>query len=152
MQNCDGEMRRRSKTKESNSFSRLGSGHAQAAKSDDASAEQRRGLLVVDFVRKRKNEIGPSDSEFSIAAIDRVASKGRFVTQIFLIMFAIPAGAISPANPGHADARSLGEVAHLSGNNFTDNLMSGSNARPQLRQMGFDDVQIRPAHAAGANF
>ena len=58
-------------------LSRLHSGNAQAAKSDDARAEQWRGMQVVKAGWQRKDKIGPRHGKLGIAAIHRVAREYR---------------------------------------------------------------------------
>jgi hypothetical protein len=57
LQHRDREMRRRAETEQANSIAGLYTSNAQAAKANDAGAEQRRSVQVVEGVREGKNEI-----------------------------------------------------------------------------------------------
>jgi hypothetical protein len=49
--------------------------HTKAAKADNAGAQQRGGMQIVQLIGKRKSEIGANDCVLSVAAIHRVTGK-----------------------------------------------------------------------------
>jgi hypothetical protein len=55
----------------------LDAGHAQRAKADDAGAQQRRGVQIVEPVVEGVREVRARDGFRRVAAIDIVAGKKR---------------------------------------------------------------------------
>src|SRR5689334_7654823 len=72
----------------------LDSGETQAAKTDNASAEKRRGLFIGKLMRNRVDETFRSDDVFGISAIHGIAGERRVVTKIFGAGAAIIASAV----------------------------------------------------------
>src|SRR5262245_32407237 len=87
-----------------------------------------------------------------VAAVQRVAGEARAVAKIFFAAkteFAFPAGV---AEPRHAESRAERHPDAVAWcDDFADDLMTGHERRAGKRQVAVDDVQIRAAHAAGAN-
>src|SRR5262249_8233174 len=102
-------MRRRTKSEQPNLFPWLHSSYSQASKSDDASAEKRRGMQIIHFEWKWKQEIAACNSVFGIATINRIAGKGRTVAQILQAAPAIWTISIHPTDPGNSDASAYRE-------------------------------------------
>ena len=66
-------------------------------------------------------------------------------------MLTVPAGAVNPANPGNSDSSTSGKTWRTSFDDLTHNLMTGNKPFPKRWEFAFDDVQVRPADAAGAH-
>src|SRR5579872_185780 len=81
-QHRDRQMRGRAEAKQSHALALLHSSHTQAAKSDDASTKQRRGVQIVKSLMQRKNKIGASECVFRVATCDGVAGERRRVAEI----------------------------------------------------------------------
>jgi len=146
--------------------------HAERAESDDASAEQRSGMEIVQLRRNRKTKVGTGERVFGIASVHGIAGKRREVAQVFHIAATVGAGAVDAAEPGNTDAATFRYVAgqilissrraafsldrqaacptrsNLSGNDFADDLVSRDDARIARRQFTLYDVQVGAADAA----
>src|SRR5271169_2586533 len=149
LQNGDGDASRRSESKKADSFAGLDASDTQAAKSDDAGAEQRSDVHVVQGARQRKREVRTRESVFGVAAVYRVTREDRLIAQVFHRVAAIPAIAIHAAHPGNSHARSDWRFLTLACDDFADDLVTRNQLRPKRRQVTFDDVQIRATHATG---
>jgi hypothetical protein len=68
-------MRRRTEAKQSHSLSVLDSGHAKAAKTNNARAQQRSGVEIIERTGKRKSKIGSHDGILRVSAIHGITSK-----------------------------------------------------------------------------
>src|SRR5438309_212893 len=99
LQHSDGKMRRRAKTKQAHALAGLHSCHSQAAKTNDAGAEQRRGVQFVERIRKRKDEIVAGKGKLRIASTNGVAGESWRVTQILQALLAIGTRAVGAAEP-----------------------------------------------------
>ena len=76
------QVRRRAEAEQPDPLAPLHARHAQAAKSDDAGAKQRRGVQVVQRIRQREHEVGAGQRVLGIAAVDlypvKVGASQRF--------------------------------------------------------------------------
>src|SRR6185437_9699291 len=106
MQHCYSQMRRRAEAEQSHALAWFDAGHAQAAEADNAGAEQRRGVNIVEACGQRENEIPARECVFGVAAVDGVAGKRGRIAKIFLTSAAIRAGAVDSADPGDTHSRS----------------------------------------------
>jgi len=106
LQNGDRQTCRAAKTKESDSLSLLNPSHSQAAEADDAGAQQRSDMSVIQARGKRKSEVSARQNIFGIAAIHGVSGKDRLIAEIFHAVMAVPAVTIDATHPGNADTRS----------------------------------------------
>src|ERR1019366_3706775 len=142
-------MGRSAEAEQSDAVARLDASHTQAAKTNNACAQQWGSVQIVQLIGKRKSEIGANDRIFRIAAVYGVASKGGRITEILQTKVTIPAGAVGSAKPGNAHARAdrkfPGSSGGISGYYFADNLMSGDYSRATRWQVAFDDMQISAA-------
>src|SRR5215813_9884803 len=80
-------------------------GGSQAAKADDARAQQRRGLQIGKVVGKRIDKIFVPDGVFRISSGNGVAGKFRMVAQVLTSAAAVRTGAVSLVQPGNSYAR-----------------------------------------------
>jgi hypothetical protein len=81
-------------------------------------------MKIVEAFRKRKQEIQSSLGKLCVAAIDRVACKGRRIAKIFQAQSAIGASAIRSADPGYAYTRAQRELFRLACDDLAHNLMA----------------------------
>ena len=151
MQHGNREMCRRSEAEEADAFSGLDSCYAEATKSDDARAKQRRGVQVVNGIRKWINEVGEGDGVLCIAAGDCVASELDRIAKVLFSAAAVRTRAVSASKPRDSYARAERDVGRGSGGDFTYDLMAGNHLRMLWREFSFDDVEISAADAAGAD-
>jgi hypothetical protein len=89
-----------------NSSACFDAGNAQAAKSDDSGAEQRRRLLVGEAFGNRIDEILGRDYVFSVTTVNRVTREGGMVAKIFHSGAAEFTGLVRAMQPGNSNARS----------------------------------------------
>jgi hypothetical protein len=99
---------------------------AQAAETNDACAQEGSSLQRVESCGKGKDEIGASQSVFSVSAVDCVAGECRRVAEILHIVLAIPAAAIDAAHPGNTDAGSDWEIGCSAIHDLAHDLMTGN--------------------------
>jgi hypothetical protein len=122
-------MGRSTEPEQPDAVARLDTRHTKAAKANDAGAQERGSVQIVQFIGKRKSEIGANDCIFSIAAVYRVTGKRGCVTEILQTEVTIAARAVRSAHPGHAHACADRKFVHVAGRrsayDFADNLMSG---------------------------
>src|SRR5580700_1509087 len=83
MQNRNRQMRRCAKSEQSNAVARLNAGYSQTAKPNDAGAEKRRGVEVVQFRRQFKYKVAARRGILRIAAIDGVSGEDRRIAEVF---------------------------------------------------------------------
>jgi hypothetical protein len=129
------------------------SGHDQGTPADQARAEQRRDRGGVARFAERKAVTGIGDKVRGKATVARVAREQRTIAKIFLTTPAIGAFAAGVTEPGNPDA-----VADLDGG-YTgakrlcpaDDLMTGNDGIADAGQLAIHDMQISPAHPAGAD-
>lgn len=151
VQNGDRKMSGGAKTEESYTFALLDACDAQAAETDDASAEQGRGVEIVEGFGQGKNEIGAGQRVFGIAAGNGVAGEGWMVAEIFFAATAVGTLAVGAADPTDAYTGSERDFAPGNFDDFADDLMPGNHARMLRRQLPLNDVQIGAADATGAD-
>ena len=87
------------------------------------------------------------------AAVARVAGKARAVAKVFPTAPAKGAFAAGIAQPGNADPLANAKGSHTGPERVdpADHLMAGNDRIGDTRQIPIDDMQIGPAHAAGAH-
>jgi len=148
-QDRDGEMGRGAEAEESYTVARLDARYAKTAKTNNASAQQRRGVQIVELVGKRKREIGANDGVFGIAAIYGVTGEGGRIAEILEAEATISAGSVGSSHPGNSDARAGRKIIRGPSYYFTDNLMSGDYSWAARRQVAFNYVQVSAAYSTG---
>src|ERR1019366_7769017 len=146
IQDGDCQVRRGSEAEQSDTVPGLDSRHPKTAETDDAGAEERRCVKIVESCRKRDHEIAAGECVFGVAAVDCVAGEGGRVAQVLATLEAIPAGSVRAADPGDAHAsagrkRRRGSVCDLTGD-----LVTGYQWLAPGRQFAFDNMQIGPAN------
>ena len=152
MQHFNRQVRRRSEAEQSDTLAGLHFRHAQAAKADDPSAQQRSGAQIVERAGKREDEVGARDSILGVAAVHGVSGECGCVAEVFLVMTAIPASAVGAADPRDADARCPAATpASAPADHVANDLVAGNQRRATHGQLAFGDVQIGAAYAAGAD-
>jgi hypothetical protein len=151
LEDFDGEVRRCAEAEESDPVAGGNFGDAEAAEADDARAEKRSKVGGGGFFRERDEEVGAGDRVFSIAAVHGVPGVGGVVAEIFVVLAAEGAGAISSAEPGDAGAMADGDRAHAGAEflHAADNLVSGCDSVAQRWKLTGGDVEIGAADAAG---
>jgi hypothetical protein len=134
-----------SEAKEADTFAGLGSRYAQAAKANDAGAEERRDLGVVEFGWERVGEVGADEGVFGVASVDGVAGEGGVVAEIFFVAEAEGTGAVGAADPGDAYSATFGCAV----DDFADDLVAEDDGFLDERQVAFVDVEVGAADSAG---
>jgi hypothetical protein len=86
-------------TKQADTFSWFHAGHAKAAKTDDAGAQQRGSMQVVQRRGQGKDEIRSRDREFRVSAVHLIAGEGRCVAEVFKVVSAVPANPVCTSDP-----------------------------------------------------
>jgi len=151
VQNRNRQMRGCAKSEQSNPVARLNAGYSQTAKANDAGAEKRRGVQVVQFRGQFKNKVAARRGILRIAAIDGVSGEDRRIAEIFESTAAVRAISIDPANPGNTHARTERQLGRSALHNVPDDLVARNERVLARRQFAFHDVQIRTADAASAH-
>src|SRR6202044_878986 len=118
-------MSRRAKAEKSNPVARFHAGHSQAAKADDAGAQQRRSVQVVELWRERIDKIAAGHSILRITAIDGVSGENRRITKIFQAAAAVGTISIDSADPRDTYARSCRQLGGGSSNDVAYDLVAG---------------------------
>src|SRR6202035_608572 len=99
-------MSRRAKTEQSNPVAWFHAGHSQAAKADDAGAQERRGMQVVELWGERIDKIAARHSILRITAVNRVSGENRRITEIFQAAATVGTISIDSADPRDTYPRS----------------------------------------------
>src|SRR5216684_870109 len=93
------------KSEEADTVASLNTGDPQAAKANDARAQERRSVQVVQLWRELKHKVAAGRGILRITAVDGVSREYRCIAKIFKSAAAIGAGSVDSANPGNTDAR-----------------------------------------------
>jgi hypothetical protein len=177
--NVDGEMGRGAEAEESHTVAFFDAGDTKRAEADDAGAQQRRGVEVVELRGNRKTKVGAGKGVAGVPSVHGVTSEGGEVAQVFHIAAAVKAGAVGAAQPRNPDAgafcgRTDGESRlsrvgdgtlvgqecpthtirgrfKVASDDFADDLVSGDETWIARREFTFYDVQIGAADAACEN-
>src|SRR5439155_26671376 len=91
-----------------------------------------------------------SDRQARVSAVDLVPGESRPVAEVLASRAAVFANAAGPAQPGNADPRPFRE-ARAARLDDADDLVSEHERQLRIVELTVGDVQIRPAHAAGAD-
>src|SRR5262249_13675782 len=126
---CDREMCGCTEAKESDAFPLLDTCHTQAAKTDDAGAQQGRGMQVIEFIRQGIDEIVAGERQFSIATRDGVAGKCGRVAQVLRASLTVGARTVRAAEPGDADARTEAQLVGCAIDYLAYDLMARDQAQ-----------------------
>ena len=127
--------------------------HHQRAPTDQAGTQQRGNGNIVAGFTERKAIAGIRDEMRGKAAVARVAGKARAVAEVFPAAPAIGTFTAGIAEPGNADPLANPKRGHTGPKRVdpADHLMAGHDRIGDVRQFSIDDMQIGPAHAAGAD-
>jgi hypothetical protein len=148
--NLNRDMRARAEPIEAEALARLDTAEPQGAIPDDAGTQQRCRFLVREPRRQRICVTSRHDRIVRIAAVDLVAGEGRAQAQILPAAQTKLASAAGRLQPGNADPIAFLQIAHIPAQPLddADHLMPGDNVRRDMGQLAFDDMKVRPAHAA----
>ena len=69
------------------------------------------------------------------------------IAEVLHVVAAEPAIAVYPTHPGDAHARSKGQILGCAFHHLADDLMTGDDARPNWREIAFNDMEIGAADA-----
>src|SRR5579859_7823243 len=126
-------------------------GYTEAAKPNNACAQQRGCLQIIKPLLQRKRKIGTRDCIFSIAAVHAVAGESRRIAKVFPAMLAIPAASIHAANPRDANASARRKPGCTGVRNLSNNLVARNDFFAALRQFTLRNVQVCSTNAAGTH-
>ena len=101
MQDSNGQMRRGSEAKQPDPLSMLHASYAETAKTNDAGAQKRGSVQIVQPAGQRKNKISPGNRILRIPAVHGVAGESGRVAKVLQAVPAIPARPIDAADPGN---------------------------------------------------
>jgi hypothetical protein len=89
-----------------------------------------------------------------VAAVAGVAGEERVITKVFTPAQAKLTMAASAAQPRNADTSTDGKTGHAATDHVdaADDLVTGDDRQFGIGQVAVDDMKVRAAHAAGANF
>src|SRR5690606_3335949 len=126
-------------------------GRAIRAKADEPGAKERRGLLVRITRRQLEAIALVGDDVLGVTAGERIARESRRVAEILGAEDAVPATAAGRPEPRHADARAERQRPGLAAarDDAADDLVARNDRIRNVRQLVVEDVQVRPADAAG---
>lgn len=150
-QDRNGQVRRGAEAEQAYTVARLDARYTQAAETNNAGAQQRRGVQIVELIGKRKRKVGAHDSIFGIAAIYGVTGESGCIAEVFEASATVLAGAIGSSHPGNAYAGAYGKIIRGCGYYFADDLMSGNYSLAAGWQLAFDYVQVGAAHSTGTH-
>jgi hypothetical protein len=128
-------------------------GHYQRAPADQARAKQWCDRDVIARFTERKAVAGVRDEMGGKAAVTRVAGEARAVAKVLLAAPAIGTFAAGVTEPGNTDAFAdfQGGDAGAKRVDPADHLMARNDRIGDIGQFSVNDMQIGPAHAAGAD-
>jgi hypothetical protein len=109
---------------ETDALASLGAGDAQTAEADDAGAEERGDVGVVEGVGEGEDEIGADEGVFGVASVDGVAGEGGVVAEVFFVAETEGAGAVGATDPRDAYAGACGEFGGCAFDDFADDLVT----------------------------
>jgi hypothetical protein len=143
-------VRRGSEAEEADALALLNSGHANAAETDDAGAQERGGVQIVQGFRKREDEIGSGQRVLCVTTGNRIASKGGRIAEIFKAALAVGTAAIHSADPGYSHTRAGREIRirGVGGIDCCDDLVARNDVGHSNRQLAFNDMEIGATDAA----
>src|SRR2546430_16515557 len=77
------QMRRRAETKEPDPLSGFHAGYSQASEADNTCTKQRRGVQIVENIRKWEDERNPGHDKIGISSVHCVPGECRRVAKVF---------------------------------------------------------------------
>ena len=145
-----GQVRRRAEAVDGQSSARWKRGALQRSVSDDARAQQRCRVLVVERLGQLVGERLVHERVLGEPPVGVPAREARREAEVLLASATPPAHAARPSEPRDADPLAECEpprrrTARL---DSPDDLVARHGPRSAWRQVAFREVQIRPAHPA----
>ena len=138
-----------SEAEEADTFAGLRAGYTKAAEADDAGAEERGDVGVVEGVGEGEDEIGTDEGILGVASVDGVAGEGGVVAEVFFVAETEGAGAVGAADPGDAYAGVCGEFGGGVFDDFADDLVAEGEGLMDEGKVAFEDVEVGAADSAG---
>src|SRR6266446_4069340 len=149
----DDEMRRSSESVETQVFSRTNSSEPVRPISNNARAQQRRSMVVVEDIRNGIAELGRHDAVFGVSTVDVISSKTAIDAEVLKPATTVFAAAISRVQPSNPDAISFFMVSDARTKRVDDahDLMSRNHRTLVRREVAFNSMQIGLAKSAEVN-
>jgi hypothetical protein len=125
--------------------------YAEAAEADDAGAEKRSDVGVVEGVGQWVDKVGADDGVLGVASVDGVAGEGGVVAEVFFLAEAEGAGAVGAADPGDADTGVCGEFGSGAFKYLAYDLVAEDEGLVDEGEISFEDVEVGAADSADKN-
>src|SRR4029077_10028422 len=106
--------------------------YPQTAKTNNAGAQQRRGVQIIQGFGHSKKKVISSDGIFRITAIHGISSKSRGITEVFEGVAAIPAVTINSADPRDSDPSPEWQIRCIAASNFAHDLVTRNESWTML--------------------
>src|ERR1700674_5563962 len=97
---------------------------SKAAKTDDAGAQKRGSVQIVESLGKRKYEIRTGGGILSIAAVHGIAGEGGRIAKVLKTVLAIPTLPVNAADPGNTNTGPNRKLRGGPLHDFAHNLMT----------------------------
>jgi hypothetical protein len=117
-------MRGGAEPKQANAIPILHVRNAQTSKANNARAQKRSSLPIIEASRKWKDKICPSQRILRVPAGNAVACEGWGVAQILEPSAAVGTLAVDPADPGDAHSRAMWQIDGFTPYDSAHDLMS----------------------------
>jgi hypothetical protein len=132
---------------------RCESGLPQAAKTDDAGAQERRRIEIAEPCRDAVAKVGLRERVFGESAVDGPAREVRLEAEVLIAASTESARAARAVQPSDAHALAGRETGDAVSDSLhaRDDLMAGNDPGTAHGQITFRHVQVRAAHAACVN-
>src|SRR5580658_3826 len=125
LQNSNRQMRGCAKAKKSNPLAGFNPRHAQAAKTNDAGAQQWRGVQIIQFPGELEYKVVARRCILRVAAVDGISRKDRSIAKIFQSAAAIRAGSVYTSDPGNSNPSADRQVRRSALDYVAHNLVAG---------------------------
>jgi hypothetical protein len=128
-------------------------GCEQRPVADDAGAQQRRRLLVLDLLGQGVGEPLVDQARVGVATVDVPAGEGGRRAQVLVAPAAVRAGAVGAAEPRHTDPVADGKPGRAGAERVhpAHDLVARRGGRTVRRQVTLGEVQVGAAHPATAD-
>ena len=123
---------------------------AERPVSDEAGAEEGRGLRVRVALGDRKAEALVGKCQLGEAAVDVIPGEAGVVAQVLSTGDAVSADPARRTEPRHADACAPSEPS-AAVDNLADDLVSEDERQLRVLELAVEDMEVGTAHAAGAH-
>src|SRR6266508_242375 len=144
------QVRRSSEPEEAQPAARLDTGKTQRPIPDDPRAKERRALQRGEACRQTVDPLGARHNYLGVAAVPVAPSEGRLLAEVLAPRAAEAADPAGRSHPAHADGipRRESPDSRSQSDNLPRGLMPGNDGQAS-RNLALQDVQVRPADAAG---